>query len=281
MPLIVAILVMLAAFFVMSKVVDEYFIKSLDNISRWLKLTPSVAGATLMAVGTSAPELSTAMFALFLPDANPATGVGTIVGSAIFQVLVVIGFAALVKTSYLNWRPVIRDGVFYSLTILLLIVFTRDGKFVLLESSILLGTYVLYLVILFVWTRLVDEGDEPNPIEVKKTGQFKRPTTEKPLLERINDTITYPLAVIIDLLPDPEEDERWTIPVFLLSLAIIGFLSYWLVLAAESVRVGHRHPACGCRADHSGGRQFHPRDDRVGGGVAAGSRRYGDQQRDW
>ncbi len=231
MSLLTACLIIVLAFYIMSKIVDDYFIVSLDNISKRLKLSPSVAGATLMAMGTSAPELSTALFALFLPSTTPATGVGTIVGSAIFQILVVIGFAALVKTSYLNWKPVIRDSVFYALSIVLLIVFIRDGIFSLTEASFFVGTYFLYLLVLFFWTKYVDETGEPDPIELLEEGLEVK---SKSTLGRIFCVVTKPVDLVLRLLPDPGKKEKWTIPIFVFSLAAIAYLSYWLVLAAES-----------------------------------------------
>ena len=90
--IIIDLLIIFVAFYIMAKIVDNQFIKSLDNIADWLKLPPSVAGATLMAMGTSAPEISTNLIALFKADSNPAGGVGTIVGSAIFQIFCTLSY---------------------------------------------------------------------------------------------------------------------------------------------------------------------------------------------
>lgn len=244
----------------MARIVDDYFIKSLDNISEWLKLPESVAGATLMAIGTSAPELSTALFALFLANTSPATGVGTIVGSAIFQILVVIGFSALVKTSYLNWRPVLRDGIFYAITVLLLVVFVNDGKFTFVESSLLLITYVGYLVLLYFWTKYVPEDNkEPNVIDIFTAGTsskawvrirnfltngngkklnfdiFKVSSKNHSRIKDVMRVITMPVDMIIDLLPEPSKSKKTTIFIFVASLGSIAALSYILVLVAENM----------------------------------------------
>jgi len=165
MEILISLVVLLVSFIYLARVVDEYFIKSLDNISVWLKLSPSVAGATLLAVGTSAPELSTALFALLLPNTNPATGLGTIVGSALFQILVVIGFASIVKTSYLNWKPVLRDGIFYVFSILALVLVVLDGNITVFEGALFLTLYVVYLIVLFLWIKFVKE-DDPDPIKI-------------------------------------------------------------------------------------------------------------------
>ncbi|MCA9385446.1 calcium/sodium antiporter [Candidatus Dojkabacteria bacterium] len=230
-----ALVVIAISFYIMAKIVDDYFIKSLDIISKWMKLTPSVAGATLMAMGTSAPELSTALIALFKENSNPGIGLGTVVGSAIFQILVVIGFAALVKTSYLNWKPVIRDGFFYAITIVLLILFVRDGTVTFFESAMLLIGYFVYLVVLFAWTRYMseEEKNEPDPIELVEEGMEKDRKKHKG--KKLLSYLTYPIDIIINLLPDPEKKEKWTIPIFVISLGVIGYFSYWLVVAAEAL----------------------------------------------
>ena len=47
-------------------VCDDYFVPSLTRVSDALCLTPDVAGATLMAAGSSAPELATSVIAVFV-----------------------------------------------------------------------------------------------------------------------------------------------------------------------------------------------------------------------
>ena len=234
MEIIYSLAIIAITFYTLSEVVDKYFIKSLDNISKWLKLTPSVAGATLLAFGTSAPEISTALIALNRGGDSISTGVGTIVGSAIFQILVVIGFAAAVKTSYLDWRPVVRDGLFYAYSVGLLVLFVQDGKFDRLESLILVGSYFLYLGLLFAWTKLVKEKEvDFNELEIDdgEGASFE----EKNVVEKAWFILTWPVSKILSFIPDASKKPAWTIPVFVISLAIIGAGSYFMVNAAETL----------------------------------------------
>ena len=236
MEILISLIIIAITFYTLSEVVDKYFIKSLDNISRWLKLTPSVAGATLLAFGTSAPEISTALIALNRGGDSISTGVGTIVGSAIFQILVVIGFAAAVKTSYLDWRPVVRDGVFYAYSVGLLVLFVQDGKFDRLESVILVGSYFLYLILLFVWTKFVKENDiDFNEFEIAEEDETK--FEEKSIIGKIWFLLTWPINKILSIIPDATKKPGWTIPVFIISLAIIGAGSYFMVNAAETLAI--------------------------------------------
>ena len=63
-------------------------------------ISEDVAGATFMAAGGSAPELFTSMIGVFIAFSD--VGIGTIVGSAVFNILFVIGeFSAIFMTSCL------------------------------------------------------------------------------------------------------------------------------------------------------------------------------------
>lgn len=83
MMLIIYVLALLISFYLMAKIVDEYFVGSLDKISTKLNLSSDAAGATLMAMGSSAPELFIALIAVLKSGEHGAIGMGTIVGSAI------------------------------------------------------------------------------------------------------------------------------------------------------------------------------------------------------
>jgi Ca2+/Na+ antiporter len=56
-------------------------------------LDQDVAGATFMAIGSSAPEVFISLVSIFVSDANP--GIGSIVGSAVFNILFVMGVCSL------------------------------------------------------------------------------------------------------------------------------------------------------------------------------------------
>ena len=111
-------------------VCDEYFVESLDLISKRLGLSSDVAGATFMAAGSSAPELFSAFVAITNDAAANDIGVGTIVGSAVFNILVIIGVTALFsgQTLTLDCRPLVRDAIFYAAAIGGVIAIFQDGK---------------------------------------------------------------------------------------------------------------------------------------------------------
>lgn len=152
---------LIIVFYILAKICDEYFVASLDTISKKWKLSEDVAGATLMAIGSSAPEFFTAAIAITRVGTEDI-GAGTIVGSAIFNILVIIGGSALVATAYLRWQPVIRDMLFYIVAILILLLTFSDGLITAKEALLYVGMYLVYIILLSQWNKIV-----PSPVETQ------------------------------------------------------------------------------------------------------------------
>ena len=66
-----------------------------------LGISPDVAGATFMAAGGSAPELFTSVIGVFIAKSD--VGIGTIVGSAVFNILFVIAACAFAAKEALRY----------------------------------------------------------------------------------------------------------------------------------------------------------------------------------
>jgi len=150
--LVFYIIIMLYMFIALAIVCDEFFVPALEVMSseKYMNLTMDVSGATLMAAGGSAPELFTSLFGTFQ---RSQVGFGTIVGSAVFNVLFVIGSCSLLSKEvlHLTWWPLFRDCTYYSISLLVLALFVgivSEGKVVLWESLVLLGMYVGYVVLM-------------------------------------------------------------------------------------------------------------------------------------
>ncbi|KAI2662126.1 Sodium/potassium/calcium exchanger 3 [Labeo rohita] len=109
-------------FYALAIVCDDYFVPSLEKISENLQLSEDVAGATFMAAGSSAPELFTSLIGVFITKGD--VGVGTIVGSAVFNILVIIGVCGIFarQTVALTWWSMFRDSLYYILSVLALIL---------------------------------------------------------------------------------------------------------------------------------------------------------------
>lgn len=136
---------MLYMFIALAIVCDEFFVPGLTVITEKLEISDDVAGATFMAAGGSAPELFTSVIGVFVSHSN--VGIGTIVGSAVFNILFVIGMCALFSKEVLNltWWPLFRDVSFYIVGLLMLIYFFLDNQITVGESISLLLCYTCYV----------------------------------------------------------------------------------------------------------------------------------------
>ncbi|TNN53169.1 Sodium/potassium/calcium exchanger 2 [Liparis tanakae] len=136
---------MIYMFVALAIVCDEFFVPGLEVITVKLAISDDVAGATFMAAGGSAPELFTSLIGVFVSHSN--VGIGTIVGSAVFNILFVIGMCAIFSREmlHLTWWPLFRDVTFYVLDLVMLIVFFLDNTIVWWESLMLLLGYVSYV----------------------------------------------------------------------------------------------------------------------------------------
>nr|XP_040031083.1 sodium/potassium/calcium exchanger 3-like isoform X2 [Gasterosteus aculeatus aculeatus] len=135
-------------FHALAIVCEFYFVPSLEKVSENLHLSQDVAGATFMAAGSSAPELFTSLIGVFITKGD--VGVGTIVGSAVFNILVIIGLCGIFsgQTISLSWWPLFRDAVFYILSIVVLITVIYDEKVMWWETIILISMYGIYITIM-------------------------------------------------------------------------------------------------------------------------------------
>ncbi|XP_072010032.1 sodium/potassium/calcium exchanger 2 isoform X2 [Engystomops pustulosus] len=136
---------MIYMFIALAVVCDEFFVPSLTVITEKLMISDDVAGATFMAAGGSAPELFTSLIGVFISHSN--VGIGTIVGSAVFNILFVIGMCAIFSKEVLNltWWPLFRDVSFYILGLIMLISFFLDNFIQWWESLLLLMAYLTYV----------------------------------------------------------------------------------------------------------------------------------------
>ncbi|XP_048885654.1 sodium/potassium/calcium exchanger 3 isoform X1 [Brienomyrus brachyistius] len=135
-------------FYALAIVCDDYFVPSLEKISENLHLSEDVAGATFMAAGSSAPELFTSLIGVFITKGD--LGVGTIVGSAVFNILVIIGVCGIFagQTVTLTWWPLFRDSVYYIFSVLALILVIYDEKVIWWEAIVLISMYGIYILIM-------------------------------------------------------------------------------------------------------------------------------------
>jgi K+-dependent Na+/Ca+ exchanger-like protein len=215
-----------------------------------------VAGATFMAAGSSAPELFTSVMGVFAVKND--VGVGTIVGSAVFNLCCIIGGTALFTPAVLviDWKPITRDSLFYLLSIILMITALRDGEVGLLESVVLILAYVGYVVFMYfnqtameVFGRCAGEDRHrfAEEEESKKEGEEGEGEEEEDQAAPIAQAIARPLFLLFEAtIPNCslERNRGRHVSTFVMSVLWIGVLSYFMVTWASKLGcIWGIHPA--------------------------------------
>lgn len=114
-------------------------------------MAEALVGLTIVAVGTSLPELVTSCIAAKKGENEIA--VGNVIGSNMFNMLLVMGIAAIVSPLTIG-SQVIVDVLVMIVATALLLIFAQKGKLTRAHGIVLLSMYVLYLVYLVLRTVL-------------------------------------------------------------------------------------------------------------------------------
>lgn len=111
-------------------------------LARRLKVSAVIIGMLIVGFGTSAPELTVCIDAALAGQTSLA--LGTVVGSNIANVLLVLGVCALVYPLRVEPRTVYRDGVVVLLGTLAFVGLAFSGVIGLVEGAVMLGAILLY-----------------------------------------------------------------------------------------------------------------------------------------
>lgn len=120
-----------------------FFVDGATGLARSLGVSEAVIGLTVVAVGTSLPELATSLVAA--ARRQPEMAVGNVVGSNIFNVFAILGASALAAPlATRNVRP-LDLGVMLVLSVALWPLLRSGSRLGRTEGTLLLASYVAYL----------------------------------------------------------------------------------------------------------------------------------------
>ncbi len=121
----------------------ELLVRGAVSIARLARVSTAVIGLTIVAIGTSTPELAVSLMAA--ASQQPDIAVGNVVGSNIFNVTVILGVAALLLPLSVHLTAVRLEWPFMFATAGLFLVLARDGRIDRLEGGVLLMLLVAFL----------------------------------------------------------------------------------------------------------------------------------------
>ncbi len=167
--MILAVIVLLLWLFLLWFSADK-LINSSVRVAKIFKLSPLFIGLTILAIGTSAPELF--LSAMSAINGNGSLSVWNIVWSNIFNLWFILWLSAIFVPIVIQKKLVYRDGIFLFLISCLLFVFLWDQQLLWREWAICLGLLVCYNWYLWVKKDPMEEVWNANGIELPEIKNF-------------------------------------------------------------------------------------------------------------
>ncbi|KAM3690598.1 hypothetical protein ACJW31_09G131500 [Castanea mollissima] len=177
---------------------SEYFCSSLESLSSLLKLSPTIAGVTLLSLGNGAPDFFSSIVS-FMGEGTSDVGLNTVLGGASFVTCVVVGIISISRGGRavrVHKSAFIRDVCFLLLVIVFLLVILIQEEIDLWGAVGFSSMYVVYVVVVYTSHFHWKNGEESQrgwdssncsdltiPILGKKSCQEEINTTEKRAIE--------------------------------------------------------------------------------------------------
>lgn len=140
-------LALLVGGFVMLVKGADLFVGGASGIAARFGIPPLVIGLTIVAMGTSAPEMAVSISAALKGSADIA--VGNALGSNIMNILVILGAAAAIRAIPVA-RSTVRIEIPFTIVItFLLLLLGRDGSLGTVDALVLLACFALFLAYLY------------------------------------------------------------------------------------------------------------------------------------
>ncbi len=149
----------------------DYFVDGASALAHKIGISPLIVGLTVVALGTSAPELAVSITAGF-QNANEIA-VGNVLGSNLFNLLIVAGCSALVCPQIMDKELLRRDWPATILAILLLAGLTLQDRVISRSDGLVLSFFFLLVLGLQVISalrekRVRSEVEVLSPLETKR-----------------------------------------------------------------------------------------------------------------
>lgn len=120
----------------------EALVKGASNLARALHILPSIIGLTIVAYGTSLPELLVSVTAMY--RGNTGISIGNIIGSNIANMALVLGISAMIQPLSVHRAAIKQDLPIMIIALSSFYIFAINGFLSKLEGMLLLSGFVAY-----------------------------------------------------------------------------------------------------------------------------------------
>ncbi|MDP3939575.1 MAG: calcium/sodium antiporter [Deltaproteobacteria bacterium] len=122
----------------------ELLVRGGATIAKLARVTPAVIGLTIVAMGTSLPEMAVTFFARL--SGRPEVAMGNIIGSNIFNIAAILGLASMFIVLRVHGNAVKLEWPFMFISSALALLLARDGRIDRLEGGFFVVSLVLFTV---------------------------------------------------------------------------------------------------------------------------------------
>jgi len=186
-------------------------VRGASRLAENLGVSPLVVGLTVVAFGTSAPELVVSSAAAMREQAGLA--VGNVMGSTVANVGLIVGVGAMLRPISVHRRLLVRETPLVIFVLSLVMLLALNDALGRLDGLVLITGFFVYMWFLLSWARSEREG---------RSGQM--------------DTLTDLVAVSPDAKPKPVRKETW-LAILGIAVGLPGLLigAEWLVGSATQI----------------------------------------------
>ena len=145
----------------------HYLVEGAVRIALMARLSPGVIGLTIVAMGTSMPELAVSLGAAARGASDVAYG--NVTGSNIFNIAFILGLTALLKPIATSRQTVRLEYPFMVIAMGMQLLLARDGVIDRVEGLFFFGSMIAFIWYLVRMSRVT--GDEPQGIETDQAAR--------------------------------------------------------------------------------------------------------------
>lgn len=157
----------------------EALVRGASRLASAVGVSPLVIGLTVVAFGTSTPEMATSVVAGW--KGQPDIALGNVIGSNIFNVLFILGISALIVPLVVSQQLVRLDVPVMIGVSVLVFIMALDGRIVRVEGAILFAGLIAYTMFLIRLSRR-----ESKQVEAEYAQEYGGPTTATPAQHAVN-----------------------------------------------------------------------------------------------
>ncbi|KAG5232876.1 cation/calcium exchanger [Salix suchowensis] len=245
-------------FYLLGNTAADYFCPSLESLSKLLKLSPTIAGVTLLSLGNGAPDVFASIVS-FTRSSNGDVGLNSILGGAFFVSSVVVGVISILTSPRqisVDKCSFIRDVCFFLFSLCCLLLIIRVGKISLWGAISFLAIYLGYVSVVCIMhcqyrkkNHLTADGnqeeflesgipllgyvDDEKPVSVDKTTDKDQQSSS--IFCNLDSSLCYYSVRLLYVLELPlyfprrltipvVSEERWSRPFAVISVALAPIL---------------------------------------------------------